>query len=244
MVDPPTPSAPPAAPPAESPQDLWLAELGKADNYTRWIHAQLAPHLGARVLEIGCGTGTLSALLAEGSERFLAVDSDPAYAEAAHRRLAHWSRAEARHADATRLELDEVFDTVIMLDVLEHIERDVALLARLREFLNPGGGLIVKVPAGPGLYSSMDEVVGHHRRYSSEVLRDAFKAAGFSDTRVWPFNVFGIPGWWWNGKVLRRTMPPGSQIAAFDRLVPLFRAVESLLRPPVGLSLFALGRID
>ena len=244
MVDPPTSSAPPAAPPAESPQDLWLAELGKADNYTRWIHAQLEPHLGARVLEIGCGTGTLSALLAGASERFLAIDSDPTYADAARQRLEKFSQAEVRHADATRLELDEVFDTVIMLDVLEHIERDVALLARLRGLLGPGGGLIVKVPAGPGLYSSMDEVVGHHRRYSGDVLRDAFKAAGYSDTRVWPFNAFGIPGWWWNGKVLKRTMPPGSQIAAFDRLVPLFRAIESVLQPSFGLSFFALGRTD
>lgn len=240
MVESPTSSAPPA----ESPQDLWLAELGKADNYTRWIHAQLAPHLGPTVLEVGCGTGTLSGLLAAASERVLAVDGDPAYVAAAERRLQGVTQAEVRHADATRLELGETFDTVVMLDVLEHIEDDVALLARLRGFLRPGGRLVVKVPAGPRLYSSIDQVVGHHRRYSGEGLRAAFAAAGFPDTRVWAFNVFGIPGWWWNGKVLKREVPPGSQIAAFDRLVPLFRAVESVLRPPVGLSLFALGRID
>ena len=107
-----------------------------------------------------------------------------------------------------------------------------------------GGDLtrLVKVPAHQALFGPMDSAIGHHRRYSRASLDALLTEAGFEAPETRYFNAASIVGWWLNGKVLRRTMPGGSQIRLFDRLVPVLRAAEEVIRPPFGLSLIAAAR--
>lgn len=222
-------------------QDFWLANLGEADRFNRWVLSRFERHLGRDVLEVGCGSGNFTVLMAARGHRVTGIDIEPAYVEAAQRRLAPFPDARVSCGDATAADWSERFDTVVALDVIEHIEGDREFLARLAGVLKPGGKLVVKVPAAPSLMSTLDRVVGHYRRYDRRSLADTLGAAGLAPVSLAHFNVPGIFGWWLNGKVLKRTTPPDEQVKAFERLVPLFRAAESVVPVPFGLSLIGVA---
>ncbi|MGK7890990.1 MAG: class I SAM-dependent methyltransferase [Leptolyngbyaceae cyanobacterium] len=222
-------------------QTYWLNNLQVASSYNNWIFSQFRPWLGDRTLEVGCGTGNFSELLAQQSQHLTALDLESSYVQHTKHRLRHYPNIEVLQADATQLSEQQSFDSIVMLDVLEHIEDDITTLRQLKQSLNPNGFLIIKVPALQSLYGTMDEVIGHHRRYSRQTLDAALKQAGFGQSRLWYFNIAGIPGWWLNGSLLKRSTPPSSQVGMFDKVVPLLQAIESAVKPPVGLSLFAIA---
>lgn len=220
---------------AHAAQDFWLSNLGEAGRFNRWVFDRIAPYLSGHILEVGCGTGTFTGLMLAAGHRVTAVDINPAYVEHAKSRFSRQSGAVILHGDATRMTWADSFDTVVLLDVLEHIEDDVAFLKQLGACLRPSGRLVVKVPAGEWLYSPMDMAIGHFRRYTKHKLRRALESAGFCVRRQDHFNAVGILGWWLNGRVLKRTMPPQEQIGFFEKIVPLLRMMERL--PAPGLSI-------
>ena len=231
-----------------SPQDQWLDHLQSATHYNQWIFSRIAPHLKGRTLEVGCGTGNFTTLIAQCCSQLVAVDLNADYVAQTQARLSHCKHINVMTADATKMDASETFDTIILLDVLEHIENDVDLLLRLRRQLAPGGTLLLKVPAIAPLYNSLDAAVGHHRRYTPETLRQTILSAkdnniSFAEPAIDYFNAIGIVGWWLNGSILKRTAPPGQQVGLFDRCVPLFQAAENWLHPPTGLSLFAAATL-
>jgi len=223
---------------ATTAQDFWLATLGDAGRFNRWVFDSIAPCLSGDILEVGCGTGTFTALMALAGHRVTAVDINPSYVEKAKTRLAAQDRVTVLAGDATQMSWSTRFDTVVLLDVLEHIEDDVGFLRRLAACLAPGGRLVVKVPAGEWLYSPLDSAIGHFRRYSKKSLRRAFEDAGLARGDERHFNAAGVPGWWLNGRVLKRITPPQEQIRVFEAIVPLLRVVETVARP-FGLSIIA-----
>lgn len=223
-------------------QGAWLTRLRGANAYLAWIMAEVAPYVGRDVLEVGCGNGNFTLLLGEIAGRVTALDIDAELVALARQRIAGHAHLTALALDVMALEPQSRFDTVVMLDVLEHIEDDVAVLGKLRRHLHPGGALVIKVPAIPALYNGMDQAIGHYRRYDRQRLAAALREAGFDEVRVWGFNLLGVLGWWLNGTVLGRKIPPSDHIEGFDRLVPVLRRLERLARPGTGLSLFASAR--
>jgi SAM-dependent methyltransferase len=132
-------------------------------------------------------------------------------------------------------------DTIVCLNVLEHIEDDRAALARLFASLEPGGRLVLLVPAHRWLYGAIDRAIHHYRRYERAELVERLRETGFAVEHVAFFNRLGIVGWYLNSVLARRTTVPGVQARLQSLLVPLLR-VESLLPLPFGLSLIAVGR--
>ena len=135
---------------------------------------------------------------------------------------------------------DERFDTIICLNVLEHVRDDGRSLAVMRALLRSGGRLLLLVPALPAIYGTLDTALGHHRRYTPRELREKFSTAGLTMRHLEYFNLAGILGWWFTGRVLRRSLIPAASLALYDALVPLFR-LERLLPWRVGQSLIAIG---
>lgn len=221
-----------------SAQTFWLENLKRANHYNAWIFSQLLPHLGQDVLEVGCGNGNFTQLLAQQCSKVVAIDINEEYVNLAKARL-EGTGVEIFVADAAQIQPQPV-DTVVMLDVLEHIEDDGQMLRHLSTCLKPGGKLIVKVPACLWLYSSLDAAIGHCRRYSKRAIASVCEQAHFSPPLVWFFNAAGIPGWWLNGRLGRTTASP-HQVELFDRVVPLLRMLEARVKPPLGLSLFAVA---
>jgi len=126
----------------------------------------------------------------------------------------------------------------VCISVLEHVEHDLRLLQNARTALLPTGGrLFLYVPAHQWLFCSLDTCLGHYRRYSASRLVALVETAGFEvESRSW-LNMFGIAGWFLNGKVLGRSSQPASQLEAYDSLIPLTSRVETALRCPLGLNL-------
>ena len=167
------------------------------------------------------------------------MEIDPVIYEEAGGRLREIENVILVHGDATAALPNEQFDTVEMLDVVEHIEGDVEMMKSLADRLTPGRHLVLKLPAISKLYNSMDAAVGHFRRYDKEGLGRLADAVELRPLRLQPLNLLGFPGWWWNG-VSGNSVAPEAQIGGFDRLVPFLEFLENRLQPPVGLSLIAV----
>lgn len=203
---------------------------------------RLRPWIGSRVLEIGSGIGNLSAFLLD-SQRLVLTDTREEYLDRLRARFAgHDNVAVARLYLPNELGAlaGQHFDSIICLNVLEHVEDDLASLRAMRRILSPGGRLILLVPALPALYGTMDKALGHHRRYKRADLVSLLLATGFTVAHVEYFNLGGVPGWWFAGRVLRRPTIPAGSLKLYDVLVPLFR-LERFLPWRVGQSLIAIG---
>jgi glycosyltransferase involved in cell wall biosynthesis len=214
--------------------------------YNRFLWDLVQPFVGTRVLEIGSGTGLMTKYLA-GKTQVTATDIDRDYVELLGRTFAHNPNVEVRHLDLATLATDgipkQTFDTVVCSNVLEHIEDDGAALSSIRDVLEPGGRVVLIIPAVKGIYGEIDRAIHHYRRYSRDEIQTKLRAAGLQVEHLSYFNMLGIPGWWLNAVVLRRRAVPGFQAKVNDFLVPWLR-LERGFGPPVGMSLLAVGRVS
>lgn len=235
---------------SSSPKKQWdgqretLDDLAEAVHYNRWIFQMLRPFLGSRILEIGCGTGNLTGDLSQHG-RVLAVDLHPGYLLAAKARLKGTSGVSFKKVDLGKnLSSLKSFkpDTVICVNVLEHLFDDRRVLKQCFGLLPKGGRALLFVPALPLLYGSMDKSYGHFRRYSMGDLREKMREAGFEVDFCRFLNLLGVLGWWINGKILKRKIIPRSQILLYDQVVRMSSKIEKYLPRPIGLSLFCVGQ--
>jgi len=218
-----------------------LDSLQDADNYADWIYDLCAPHLGTEVLEIGAGHGELTERLIEG--RFVtATDLSKRCVEELQARYAGMANVDVRHADIAALDDDRRYDSVVLINVLEHIPDDLAALQDLRALLKPGGRLIVFSPAFEGLYSDFDHKIGHHRRYRRSQLITVANRAGLEYVDARYVNSIGAFAWWLFARRLHQTPTQGWSVKLYDRTaVPVLRRFESRRAPRFGQSVFLVG---
>lgn len=223
-------------------QSLFVSaiEMAGADNYNDWTFDLFAPYLRGQVLEVGCGVGSFTRrIIAHGKfESLLSIDISAA-AVAHTRQHTQHPALSLRHQDVRGI--TGKFDTIICMNVLEHIKEDATTLHHMIELLSSRGTLFLLVPAHQFLYSSFDRAVGHYRRYNK---RDMHKLLNDLNNPVtynyFYFNIIGALGYWFVYHVLRK--PPNSnatasEIGAFDKyVVPVMRRFEGN-HLPFGLSL-------
>ncbi len=220
-----------------------LEQLSGATRYNRWMFDRLRRWVGQRVLEIGSGIGNLSAYLVD-RERLVLTDTRQEYLDRLRARFARHANVEIERLylpDDHGVLAGQHFDTIICLNVLEHVQDDIGSLVAMRGLLARDGRLVLLVPALPALYGTLDRSLGHHRRYERAALAELLRASGYTVAHVEYFNLAGVPGWWFAGRVLRRAMIPTGSLKLYDALVPLFR-FERLLPWRVGQSLIAIGQ--
>src|SRR5205807_1173852 len=149
-----------------------LDTLAAAPRFNRWMADTVRPFLGNSVMEMGAGIGNLSALLWSHRKRYIASDIDPEHLAHLRARFEHRPAVQVISADLAHFEdlapYENELDSVLCLNVLEHVEDDRAALLNMFSVLRPGGKAIVLVPEGMSVYGTLDEVLGHHRRYSEE----------------------------------------------------------------------------
>lgn len=207
-----------------------------ARNFNRWLADTIQPYIGRSVLEIGAGIGNLTRLLLRGRKRYVATDIDPEHLERLRSRLAHRPNLETSELDAAGTKhyvgITGQMDTVVCLNVLEHIEDDTGALRNIHTMLQEGGRAVILVPFDQGIYNPLDEELGHFRRYSEEQLRQRMTEAGFEVEAILRFNRVSRPGWWLNGNVLKRRTISRLQLKTFDHLVWLWRRLDAYLPWP------------
>jgi SAM-dependent methyltransferase len=216
--------------------------MSSAHNYNAWLLERARPYLGPRVLDVGAGIGTFTVELVRFADSVVALEPDPEEAEVLRSRFAENERVTVLECTAADLPANELpFDAAICFNVLEHVRDDVEALRAIHARLQPGGHLLLLVPAHPALYGETDRAVDHVRRYDGPTLRRALDSAGFELVELRHVNPVGAVGWAVSSRLLRRSEIPAGPLALYDRLVPLFKAFDRL-RLPFGLSLWAVAR--
>ena len=218
--------------------------MGQAVRYFAWQARTAKAYLGRRVIETGCGVGNFTRYL---TDRDLVFSMD-VVEECVERNRAHF--ASHPHMQFRWLDVqDPAFldlkslraDTIVCLNVLEHVRDDRLALKHMHHVLAPGGRAIFLLPAFEALYGPIDTNLGHFRRYTKSMWRNLAQDTGFRVTQLRYFNFAGFFGWWFNAHVLRRQAQSAGQIKLFDSLiVPVQSALESALPPPVGQSIFSV----
>ncbi len=223
-----------------------LDSLAGTKRFNKWMADTVRPLVGTHVLELGAGIGNMTQHLARGRKIYVASDIDQE----------HMARLRVRFRGRPNLEICKcdlsdagdfqpllgVFDSVVCLNVVEHVEDDLGALRNIFSALRPGGRAVILVPQDQKAYGTLDEVLGHYRRYSEAQLRARMEEAGFEVERVLYFNRVTRPGWRFNGQVLKRRSFGRLQLRVFDALVPLWRRIDRYF-PWTAVSIIAVGRV-
>lgn len=220
-----------------------LGRLNRAPRFTQWMADVIRPYIGERVLEIGAGTGNLTLQLIP-RKLYYASDINPHYLTYLQNLIPDHPYLRVGYTDGEKHDSypsEEKFDSVICLNVVEHLENDFGALRNIYDALEENGRAIVLVPCGPGLYGTLDKVLGHFRRYTKEQFTEVAAKAGFHIEAVLSFNRFGSPAWWLNGRLLRRKTFGLWQIKMLNFLTPLVRGIDRFLPFP-PLSIIAILR--
>lgn len=220
-----------------------LEILRAAVRYRRWLGSELGRRCGPTVLEVGAGDGEVALAVREYGRRVVVSDVDPDALATLRARFGD----DALRIDVTArpdADLAGRFDTVLHANVIEHLDDDAAALAGMARCVRPGGTIVGFVPSQPWAYGAQDAAVGHRRRYTRATLEAAHTAAGLAVEEIRAFNVVGLLGWWFTGRVRGRVELPGASVVGFDRLVvPWLSALERRVAPPIGQSLICVARV-
>ncbi len=228
-----------------------LEAMIEAQNYHSWILEIFKPYLGAHLVEVGCGVGSFSELILTQhvcKTLSLIEPSDALYEQLrVHlRQLDSGVPVDMYHATfveaANLIKSEQAPDSIIYVNVLEHIADDEGELEAVRRTLSESGRVFIFVPALKWLFSTFDERVGHVRRYSKLELEQKLRRAGFKILRSAYFDFPGIFPWWINYCLLKSvTMDPGA-VRFYDQfIVPTVRRIESVINMPIGKNLIAVA---
>jgi glycosyltransferase involved in cell wall biosynthesis len=222
-----------------------LHALSGAPRFNRWMADTIRPYVGERVLEIGAGIGNLTRALIPRRKKYVATDIDAEHLARLTTRFQHRPNLLIRYCDLARpgdfAEFPESMDSVVCLNVLEHVEDDMLGLRNIHSVLRSGGRAIILVPHGQEIFGTLDVALGHYRRYSHEELKKKMEQSGFRVERIIDFNRISRPPWYVSGRILKRTTLGSGQMKLFDRFVWLWRSIDRYLPwPPTSIIAIAV----
>lgn len=219
-----------------------LEVFALASNWKRYFSALLRPYVHGRVLEVGAGIGeTARALWNDDCSQWVCLEPDVRLAQRLQGVvLGSGSPPEIVVGDMLAIPASPAFDTIVYVDVLEHIREDTAELRSAAKRLAPGGRLVVLSPAFQSLYSPFDRAIGHERRYTRSTLSAVFPKE-LNRLSVFYADALGAALSFANSLVLKQSMPTRRQIVFWDRvIVPISRVLDPLVLRGFGRSVIAI----
>jgi len=223
-----------------------LEALTAASNYYKWIIEIFRPFLGNNVAEIGAGNGNFTNFLAEEKIKniFAFEPSNNMYALLSDKfKENNKVTTINKFFEEKYQEFTNFFDSVLYINVLEHIEDDKQELEYAYKTIKKNGHILIFAPALSFLFSNFDKKIGHFRRYHKKELINIIRESGFSIEDVRYFDSVGIITWYIVFVALRKTTTNKTNIKFYDKLiVPPLRLLENLIPPPVGKNLLLIGK--
>lgn len=213
-----------------------------APNYRDYQYDLIAPHCGQSMLEIGAGLGEFSEQFLD-RRRLVLTDTEPFCLRRLTERFGDRANVEVRKMFLPEdVALDEPVETVVAVNVLEHIADDIGTLRALATVLAPGGRIVLWVPAYEALYGDFDDKVGHVRRYTPKTMARAVAHAGLTVVDVRAVNLLGGLAWW---AAVRRggvSTPNRKLVRIYDKtIIPATRRIESIVKPPFGQTVLCVA---
>jgi len=223
-----------------------LELFAQASNWKRYLRSKVDPFIGGEVLEVGAGIGSTTRFLLEAPHHtWTCLEPDEQLAKLCEvnlRALSPRGRIEVLTGSIADLPLCRQFDSIVYVDVLEHIRDDKTELLKASQLLRNHGTLIVIVPAHQILFSAFDAAIGHYRRYNKKSLRLIAPSCMTEELLIYLDSV-GLLGSIFNRLFAGRSLPTSRQVIIWDRiLVGLSRLADRLLRFKVGRSILAAWR--
>lgn len=233
-----------AQPPASA--DALENHLGgeEAKNYRKYEYDIVAPHVGRSLLEVGSGLGDFSEQFLPRLDRLVVSDNDPYCVSQLRERYQSDPGVEVLElALPMKVQVSKPVDTVVAMNVLEHIADDVKALQCLADATVPGGRIIIWVPGYMQLFGEFDRKVGHVTRYTPKTLRSSMERAGLRPEVVRPINFVGGVAWWLTVRKRGVTYPDPKIVKIYDRtVVPVTRVIDKL-HPPFGQTVLGVARV-
>jgi len=225
-----------------------LLAISRAAKFNRWMYNAIRPYCHGRVLEVGSGIGNISSFFVQDNFDITLSDINDDYIQTLNNRFAGVSNVrdvifldlQDHNFQNGNAPMKDSFDTVFLLNVLEHLDDDSQALHNCKMLLRTGGTLIVLVPAYSWLYSKLDQKLRHCRRYTLAVLESLFNKHDFTVRKQFYFNALGIVAWSY-AKIFRLSAVPGREMGIYNNLVPLAKAIDRLLVRKIGLSAIIIG---
>ena len=234
----------------EDPVGLHTLEvIAKADRFNKWMYDQFKHQLKGEILEIGSGIGNISRLVISEGHCITLSDYNEEYCEilknefSATKNVREILSIDLLHPDFNNKydAYREKFDSIFLLNVIEHIKEDDMAVKNCRYLLRQAGHLILLAPAYSWLYSSFDKQLGHFRRYTLRSLGELLKGNNFNILSGSYFNFAGIGGWLLFGKILNQKKLSSREMSAFNRIVPIAKLIDKLFAKKSGLSIIVSG---
>ena len=218
-----------------------LESMSQAIWYNRWTLEKFAGLITGDILEVGCGIGNFTKSLTKYG-KVTAIDINNDYLEQAKKKVAGKARIGFGDVEKGKYFFKgRVFDTIVCINVLEHIKDDVMALKNIYKLLKLNGTLILHVPAHPFLYVPIDGSIGHFRRYEKEKLVDSILRSGFEIDKIKRLNLIGAVGWFIVNKLFRDKEVKETKIAIFNLVAPIFLSLENIFEPSFGTSILIIA---
>lgn len=226
-----------------------LEAMSFAVNYHKWILDEFRPFLGENFVEVGAGTGSFSELLLENNPKTLTIIEPSEMYEYLEQNVSQIKTEtkiklhQAIFAEVyNQIAVEQNPDTIIYVNVLEHIEDDEAELAMIYKTLDTGGKCFIFVPALMSLYGKFDRKIGHFRRYTKKEIEEKFITAGFKIVKSKYFDLAGILPWFVKYKILKSESLESGAVTLYDKIVvPITNKFETFLPIPIGKNLLIIG---
>ncbi|MDR2105775.1 MAG: class I SAM-dependent methyltransferase [Deferribacteraceae bacterium] len=224
-----------------------LKKWDKISRYSQWIYNQYKDFIGASIFDVGIGIGAMTDFYIRNANFVFGVDIFDTQLEMVRQRFRSFNFV----AEKMDIEKDDIvglksnnFDTIIMVNVLEHIEYDLSTLEKLKDILTDGGRMIIFVPAIPFLFNGFDKASGHYRRYKKKMLKNIAAALGMRVLKCRYFNFFGIFPYFLKGLNTKGNTFSGALNKGDSKLYNLgailLAPLERVIPPPLGLSCYII----
>lgn len=222
-----------------------LEVLADMPNYYAWMMETFGPHVRGDVVEYGAGIGTVSSRLAPLASNLTLVEPSANLIPPLSARFAATPHVRVLHTtleDHVAALSEHSIDTLVMVNVLEHIEDDRAALRAMFRALRPGGHLLIFVPAMSFLMSKLDRMLGHFRRYHRPDLVSKVTAAGGAVKTCRYIDLLGVGPWLLLNTLLGGTKFNPALVTLNDRVVvPISKGLEKIIPAPFGKNLILVA---
>jgi 2-polyprenyl-3-methyl-5-hydroxy-6-metoxy-1,4-benzoquinol methylase len=227
-----------------------LAAISAADNFNQWMYDTIKPFVKGHVFEVGSGIGNISQFFLQNGNLTTLTDLRQTYCDILDQKFRNYPNLKGilkvnlthPHFESEYAHLLGTYDSIVAMNVVEHIEDDNLALANCYKLLAKGGHVIILVPAYQFLFNKFDVGLEHFRRYTKKRLTDLIAKNNFEIIHNQYFNAVGIAGWFVTGSVLKRETIPEGQMGLYNKLVPAIKVMDKLIFNQIGLSTICVGK--
>lgn len=221
-----------------------LLAMSNTHHFNKWFASLLRPYSGNNVLEVGAGIGSMTQEFLP-RNHYTCLEIDPLHIITLKSMFMNKPSVDVFNLNIEDTKeirtLNRSYDTILCLNVLEHLKNDYEALKNMNELLAEGGRLLLVVPNCPKLYNSLDIALGHIKRYKAKDIENLLTSSGYKIEQLKSFNKVSILGWFLNGTLLKRTYFSKIQLKIYDWLVWFWKLIDPVLPWP-GQSIIAVGK--